>query len=72
MSTKVKGLTVVIVALLSGTFKCGHCHCLCLQETHRDSVQSVAKGSWDDTTRPHKKHGNAIFVSEDLKVKPYP
>ena len=67
-------LTAVKAFLLSGMCKVGHCHCLCLQETHRDSVHARPKVPRMTLIAelPHKRHGNAIFVREDLKVNSVP
>ena len=42
-----------------------------IQETHRDSVHARPKVPVFTliAERPHKKHGNAIFIPDDLKVK---
>ena len=71
ISATVEGLTAIKASLLSGMCKVEHSHCLNLKESHRDSVYARLKlsGTTLIAERPHKKHGNAIFVREDLKLK---
>ena len=71
ISANVEGLTAVKASLLSGMCKVEHCHCLCLKETHRDSVHARQNvpGMTLKAKRPHKKYVNAIFVRDNLKVK---
>ena len=57
--------------MLSEMCKREHCHCLCLQETHR--AQHLARPNITGMTliaeRPHIKYGSAILIRSDLKVK---
>ena len=66
----VEGLSANKASMLSELCKIQHCHCLCLQETHR--AKDVAKPNIPGMTlvaeRPHIKHGNSVFVRDDLKV----
>ena len=57
-------------AILSELCKIQHCHCLCLQETHRAKDQARPKipGMTLVAERPHNKHGSSIFVRDGLKV----
>ena len=50
--------------------KIQHCHCLCLQETHRAKSQARPKipGMTLVAERPHNKHGSSVFVRDGLKV----
>ena len=71
ISANIEGLSAVKASMLSDLCKEQHCHCLCLQETHRD-----ARKAWPRipvmtliTERPHDKYGSAIFIRDDLKVK---
>ena len=46
-----------------------HCHCLCLQETHRsiDQARRNIPGMTLITEHPHNNHGSSVFVRDDLK-----
>ena len=48
-----------------------HCHCLCLQETHRAPHLARPKitGITLIVERPHIKFGRAILIISDLKVE---
>ena len=50
--------------------KIQHCHCQCLQETHRAKDQARPKipGMMLVTERPHNKHGSSVFVRDGQKV----
>ena len=61
ISANVEGLTANKASILSELCKDIHCHCLCLQETHRAKDQDVAE-------HPHNKHGSSVFVRDGLKV----
>ena len=70
ISANVGGLTASKASILSVMCKEQHCHCLCLQETHRSKDQArpripgmalVAEG-------PHNKHGSSVFIRDGLKV----
>ena len=56
--------------ILSELCKIQHCHCLCLQETHRAKDQARPKipGMTLVAERPHNKHGSSVFVRDGLKV----
>ena len=47
-----------------------HCHCLCLQETHRPTNLTRPKiaGMSLVAEHPHNKYGSAILIRDDLKV----
>ena len=47
-----------------------HCHCLCLQETHRakDQVRPNIPGMTLLAERPHYKHGSSVFIRDGLNV----
>ena len=57
-------------SILSELCKIQHCHCLCLQETHRAKDQAGPKipGMTLVAERPHNKHGSSVFVRDGLKV----
>ena len=57
--------------MLSDVCKEQHCHCLCLQETHRGARKRrpIIPGMTLVVERPHGKYGSAIFITDDLKVK---
>ena len=70
ISANIEGLTDNKASILSELCKDKHCHCLCLQETHRAkdqarlSIPSMALVA----ERPHNKHGTSGFVRDGLKV----
>ena len=70
ISANIEGLTVSKVSILSEMYKREHCHCLCLQETHR--APHLARPKIPGTTliseRSHIKYGSAILIRSDLKV----
>ena len=47
-----------------------HCHCLCLQETHRSKDQTRPRipGMALVAERPHNKHGSSVFIRDGLKM----
>ena len=57
--------------MLSDLCKEQHCHCLCLQETHRVERKARPRisGMTLVTERPQDKYGSTIFIRDDLKVK---
>ena len=65
-------LTVISANIegLSDLCKEKHCHCLCLQETHRGTrkVRPRIPGMTLVAERPYDKYGSAIFIRDDLKV----
>ena len=69
ISANVEGLSANKASILSELCKIQHCHCLCLQETHRAKDQGRPKipGMTLVAERPHK-HGSSVFVSDGLKV----
>ena len=70
ISANVEGLLANKASILSELCKIQHCHCLCLQETHRANYQARPK-IYDMTLvaeRPHNKHGSSVFVRDGLKV----
>ena len=71
ISTNIEGLTASKAYILSEMCKREHCHCLCLQETHRTPNLSRPKiaGMPLVAERPHNKYGYAIFNREDLKAE---
>ena len=70
ISANVEGLSANKASILSELCKIQHCHCLCLQETHRAKDQSRPKipGMTLVAERPHNKHGSSVFVRDGLKV----
>ena len=64
ISANIEGLSAVKAS------KEQHCHCLCLQETHRGERKARPRipGVLLLAERPHDKYGNAIFIRDDLKV----
>ena len=57
--------------MLSYLCKEHHCHCLCLQETHRGERKERHRihGMTLVSEHPQDKYGSAIFIRDDLKVK---
>ena len=70
ISANVEGLSANKAYILSKLCKIQHCHCLCLQETHRAKDQTRPKilGMTLVAERPHNKHGSSVFVRDGLKV----
>ena len=66
----VEGLSANKASILSELCKIQHCHCLCLQETHRakDPARPKIPGMTLVAERPHNKHGSSVFVRDGLKV----
>ena len=60
----IEGLTANKVSILSELCEDKHCHCLCLQETHRakDRARPRIPGMALVAERPHNKHGSSVFV----------
>ena len=71
ISEYIEGLTASKASMLSEMCKREHCHCLCLQETHRAPHLARPKipGLTLIAERPHIKYGSAIHIRSDLKVK---
>ena len=71
ISVNIEGLTASKASMLSEMCKRAHCHCLCLQETHRAPHLARPKipGMTLIAGRPHIKYDNAILIRSDLKVK---
>ena len=70
ISANVEGLLVNKASILSELCRIQHCHCLCLQETHRAKDQARPKipGMTLVAERPYNKHGCSVFVRYGLKV----
>ena len=71
ISANIEGLSAAKASMLSDLCKEQHCHCLCLQETHRGERKAMPRipGITLVEERPHDKYGSAIFIRDDLKVK---
>ena len=78
ISANNEGLSANKAPILSELRKIQHCHCLCLQETHRAKDQARPKipGMTLVAERPHNKHGscfclkvNSISVCEEENVE---
>ena len=69
ISANIEGLTANKASILSELCKDKHCHCLCLQETHRakDRARLIIPGMPLAAGRPHNKHGSSVFVRDGLK-----
>ena len=70
ISAKVEGLTASKASILSVMCKEQHCHCLCLQETHRskDQARPRISGMALVAERPHNKHDSSVVIRDGLKV----
>ena len=70
ISANIEGLTANKASILSELCKDKHCHCLCLQETHRanDQARPNIPSMVLVAERPHNKHGSSVFVRDGLKV----
>ena len=70
ISANVEGLTASKSSILSVICKDQHCHCLCLQETHRSKNQARpgCSGMALVAKSPHNKHGISVFIIDGLKV----
>ena len=70
ISANIEGLTSTKASILSELCKNNHCHCLCLQETHRakDRARTRITGMALVAERPQNKHGSSVFVRDGLKV----
>ena len=70
ISTNVGGLTASNVSILSVMCKEQHCHCVCLQETHRSKDQPMPRipGMAPVAECPHNNHGSDVFIRDGLKV----
>ena len=69
ISANVEGLSANKASIHpSELCKIQHCHCLCLQETHRAKDQARPKipGMTLVAERPHNKHGSSVFVRDGL------
>ena len=71
ISANIEGLSASKASLLSEMCQREHCHCLCLQETHRgaDSLRPQIDGMSLVAESPHKKYGSAILIRDDLRVE---
>ena len=69
-SGNIEGLTANQASILSELCNDKHCHCLCLQNIHRDKHQTRPSipGMALVAERPHSKHGNSVFVRDGLKI----
>ena len=69
ISANVEGVTASKASILSVMCNEQHCHCLCLQETHRSMVQAKPwiPGIALVAERPHKR-GSTVFIRDGLKV----
>ena len=67
----IEGLSAVKASMISDLCKEQHCHCLCLQETHRGERKARPRipGMTLVAERPHVKYESVIFIRDDLKVK---
>ena len=70
ISANIEGLSAVKSSMLSDVCKEQHCHCLCLQETHRGARMARPRipGMTLVAEHPHDKYGSAVFIRDDLKV----
>ena len=70
ISANVERITASKTSLLSEMCKEQHCHCLCLQETHRskDPARPRIPDMAQVAERPHTKHGSPVFIRDGLKV----
>ena len=70
ISANVEGLTASKASIIAVMRKEQHCHCLCLQETHRskDHARPRIPGMALVAERPHNKHGSSVFIRDGLKV----
>ena len=71
ISANIEGISAVKASMLSDVCKEQHCHCLCLQKTHRGERKARPRipGMTLVAERPHDKYGSVIFIRDDLKVK---
>ena len=71
ISENIEGLTASKASMLSEMYKREHCNCLCIQDTHRAPHLARPKipGMTLIAERAHIKHGSAILIRSDLKVK---
>ena len=65
ISANIEGLSAVKASMLPDLCKEQHCHCLCLQETHRGARKARPRipGMILVAERPHDKYG-ALFSSQ--------
>ena len=70
ISANIEGISAVKASMLSDLCKEQHCHCMCLQETHRGEREARPRihGMTLVAERPHDKYGSAIFIRDDLNV----
>ena len=70
ISTNIEGLSDVKASVLSELCNKQQCHCLCLQQTHRDAreARSRSHGMTLVVLRPHDKYEIVISLRDDLKV----
>ena len=71
ISANIEGISAVKASMLSDVCKEQHCHCPCLQETHRGERKARPRipGMTLVAERPHDKYGSVIFTRDNLKVK---
>ena len=71
ISVNIEGLSAVKATMLSDLCKEQHCHCPCLQETHRSErkARPIIPGMTLVAEHPHDKYGTAIFTRDYPKVK---
>ena len=71
ISANIEGLTASKASMLAEMCKREHCHCLCLQETHRAPHLARPKitGMTLVAERPHIKYDCAILIRSGMKVK---
>ena len=69
ISANIEALTTNKASVLSELCKDKHCHCLCLQETHRakDRARPSIPGMALVAECPHTKQGSSVFVRDSLK-----
>ena len=69
----IEGLSAVKASMISALCKEQHCHCLCLQETHRSERKARPRipGMTLVEERPHDNYGSVIFIIDDLKVRAF-
>ena len=70
ISANGEGLSANKASILSELCMIQHCHCLCLQQTHRakDQPRPYIPGMTLVAERPHTKHGSSVFVRDGLNV----
>ena len=71
LSANVESLTASKASMLSEMYKREHCHCLCLQETHKAPHPAGLKitGMTVIAERPNIEYDSAILIRSDMMVK---